>query len=85
MTAIEVFRTVTTDGAQLVRPRKDAPLQYDIKPLFTGSNRGWTIVDAFTASAVVQVWNALSEANRAKFGAMPLTRMVTVTWKLVGK
>lgn len=39
-------------------------------------------VDHFTASMLVQVHDALNEANRAKFVALPLVRMVDVGWKL---
>lgn len=83
MTAIEVFRIVNNEGAHYVRSRKDEPLQYHVKPLFTGSHKGWVLVDSFTASAVVQVFDALKEANQIKFGSMPLLRIVNVTWKLV--
>lgn len=39
-------------------------------------------VDLFTASAVVQIYDALNEANRAKFVALPWPQMIAVTWKL---
>lgn len=42
-------------------------------------------VDAFTASAVVKVYDALNEANRAKFVSLSVLKMVSVTWKLVSK
>lgn len=43
------------------------------------------LVDGFTASMLVQVHDALNEANRAKFLALPLRRMVDVGWGLVKK
>ena len=42
-----------------------------------------TIVDATTAHAVLTVYGALNEANRPKFAALPLMKMVEVTWKMV--
>lgn len=42
-------------------------------------------VDAFTASACVQIHDALSETNRAKYIALPWPRFVDVTWKLVNR
>lgn len=84
MTAIELAReVVATCGARLARPRKDAPGQYDAKPYFTGSKRGWVLLDLFTASTIVQVHDALNETNRAKFAALDLSRMASVAFRLV--
>lgn len=38
------------------------------------------LVDGFTASMLVQVYDALNEVNRAKFVALPLRKMVSVGW-----
>ena len=43
------------------------------------------LVDSFTASAVVQVYDALNETNKAKFATLDLLRMVDVTWKVIGR
>lgn len=93
MTAIEIAKQIVeTKGALLVRQRKATQNgrrvivagEYDSKPYFDhGNRRGWVLFDLFTASAVVQVHDALNETNRAKFAALPLLRMVDVTWKLV--
>jgi CelD/BcsL family acetyltransferase involved in cellulose biosynthesis len=40
-------------------------------------------VDLFSASVVVQVYDALSETNREKFAAMPAWKMTTVAFKLI--
>lgn len=42
-------------------------------------------VDAFTASMLVQVYDALNEQNRETFVKLPLRKMVAVGWKLVRK
>jgi hypothetical protein len=39
-------------------------------------------VDAFTANACVTVFEALSEANRATFVALPMRKMASVAFKL---
>ena len=84
MRPIEIFRQVADQhGAMVARPRKNAPGEYDAKPYFTGSHRGWVAVDAFTASAVVRVYNALSPANREKFDKLSLTRAVDITWSVL--
>jgi hypothetical protein len=43
------------------------------------------LLDAFTASAIVQVADALSESSREKLEGMRLDRAVDVVWKLVSK
>ena len=40
-------------------------------------------VDLFTASAIVVVYDALNEANRARFVALPLHKMASVAFKFV--
>lgn len=41
------------------------------------------LMDLFTASMLVQVYDALSETNRTKFLALPLRKMVSVGWSCV--
>lgn len=43
------------------------------------------ILDAFTASALVAVWEALGPDARAKFAAMPLPRAAGIAFKLTSK
>lgn len=40
-------------------------------------------VDAFTASAIVKVHDALNETNRSKLLAMPIGRVAEVVFKLI--
>lgn len=81
MTAIDAARIVVKDGVHLLRQRKDDPLQYDCKPAFTGKSRGWFYLDAFSASAIIQVYDALNETNRAKFERMRIDRMVGLAFR----
>lgn len=67
MTRIELLRQIV-DEHQAQRIRIDGRKVY---------------VDAFTASAVVQVYDALNETNRAKFIVLPWPKMVAVTWKAI--
>lgn len=41
------------------------------------------IVDSFSASAILAVYRALNEENKAKFAAMPVRQMAIVAFKLV--
>jgi len=84
MTIIETARKVTTDkSAQLVREHKKELRRYDVKPLFTGSHRGWFILDLFTASAICAVADAINQENLAKFQELALPKVLKITWSLV--
>jgi hypothetical protein len=41
-----------------------------------------TMIDLFTASAIVQVYDALNDANKGKFASLPAGRMGIVAFKL---
>lgn len=41
------------------------------------------LVDLFTASAIVKVYDALNETNKAKFAALPVRRMASVAGRAV--
>ena len=43
------------------------------------------MVDRFTASMVIQIYDALNDSNKKGFGKMPLPKMVDVGWKLANK
>lgn len=84
MTSIEAARKVVSEKqCHLLRPRKDSAGEYDAKSYDCGSKRGWFYLDLFSASAIVNVHDALSEQNRAKFAAMPLPKMASVAFKLI--
>lgn len=86
MRFIDICRQgVERHGAQLIRPTKGRPGEYDAKPYFTGNKRGWVCLDAFSASAVVSVHDALNETNRAKFAATDPLRAISIAFKLIAK
>jgi anti-anti-sigma regulatory factor len=67
MTRIELLRKIVAEH-QAQRIRIDGRKVY---------------VDAFTASMLVQVYDALNETNRARFIALPFITMVNIGWKAV--
>lgn len=84
MTSIEVARQAKDNGAQLFRFRKgtEAQPQYDCKPIFTGNKRGWVLLDSFSASAIVAVYDKLSPENQAKYVRHPIYKMAEIAFKL---
>lgn len=81
MNAIEVCRKIVTEHqCHVIRHRGGT--EYDAKPWGTGNHKGWVIVDAFTASAIVQVYDALNNDNKVKFFALPIDKMAKVAFKL---
>lgn len=43
------------------------------------------MVDGFSASAIVQVYDALNDANKEKYAALPVSKMAAVAFKLIGQ
>ena len=43
------------------------------------------LMDMMTASIIIQIYDALSETNKAKFAAMKVRRMAEVAFKLADK
>lgn len=86
MTGIEVARLVaSTKGAHLFRQRRDVTdrHEYDVKEIFTGNKRGWTLLDLFSASAICSVWDALKPENQEKYARMNLPAMASTAFKLL--
>jgi hypothetical protein len=83
MDAIEICRQIIEDKqCYVVRPKKDILAEYDAKPYGSGNKRGWTYVDLFSASAVLNVYRALNPENQSKFAALPIEKMCRVAFKL---
>ena len=88
MLASETMEHVLKNGISLMRYRKKEyvkgqPIQYDVKEAFTGNKKGWVYIDAFTASAVSQIFKAINEKNQFKFNCLPIQTIIDFTWKHV--
>lgn len=82
MTITQIANHVVENGAVLIRPREVG--EYDMKPLFTGSKRGWVMLDATTANAIKTVRDALADnPNVHKFDRIPLGKLIDFVWKHV--
>jgi hypothetical protein len=84
MTGIDVAKKTMTEGAHLFRPRKQGQ-GYDCKPLFTGSNNGWMVLDHYSAGAIIAVWNALSDEQRKRIEDLPIQKMAILAFRLINK
>lgn len=88
MRAIDVARKVASEKqAHLYRQRDGQepgrPLEYDAKPWGSGrKGRGWILLDGFTASIIVQVYDGANEENRAKLDRLTLTRLAEIALKV---
>ena len=84
MTAIEAARKVYDEKTcHLLRPRKGEPGQYDAKPVFAGNKHRWFYLDLFTASAIVKVYGAVNEANKAKMEKLAITTLARICFQMV--
>ncbi len=88
MKAIDVARKVASEKqAHVFRQREGhepgQPLEYDAKPWGSGrKGKGWTLLDGWTASTIVQVYDGANEANRAKLDGLTLTRLAAICLKV---
>lgn len=86
MTAIDAARLAVNEGCQLLRPRKDEIGQYDAKHFADGGKkRGWFYLDSFSASAITQVYDALSPENQAKYNRLRIDKMAVIAFKLCSR
>ncbi len=85
---MKVSEIIQSEGLKLIRNKKEehvkgTPWQYDVKDAFTGSKKGWVYLDHFTKSAVLAVYNALSEEQKGKFDNIHINKLIDFTWKHV--
>jgi len=85
---MKVSEIIKDEGIVLIRPSKKEwvkgqPIDYDVKEAFTGKKKGWCYLDAFTKSAMRQVYNALKPDKQAIYDNIPITRLIDFTWEVV--
>jgi hypothetical protein len=91
MTASEIIKKVVDEkSACLIRlrkgyPIKGEPIQYDVKPIFTGNKKHWIMLDLTTASAMLACYNALKDTGRdmGKWDRIWILKLVDFTWSNV--
>jgi hypothetical protein len=79
-------KIVSEKSAVMIRPRPrtetTAPWEYDVKDLFTGKKKGWILLDLFTASKMLLVFNAIKPENQTRFDMLPLDKTVDFCMKI---
>lgn len=88
MTISQIVKSHEPGCACLIRYRKDShsltgTAQYDVKPLFTGSKKGWTVLDITTMSVMAKVYDAIKPELQPKFDNIPLGKLVEFCWQQV--
>ena len=86
MTISKILTEQPKNAAFLIRQRErgeDKVYQYDVKPLFTGSKRGWVVLDAVTASMLRTVYCALRDDLKPSFDRIQLHKLIDFGWKHV--
>jgi hypothetical protein len=85
MTIIEAAQNiVNTQSAHLVRPNKNDPIKYDMKLVGTGNNKGWVILDLFTASVIVNVYSQINRKHQKMLEVAPIHRVVSACLSCIG-
>lgn len=85
MTFIACCQKANQEGLQIIRSIGENDGDYEAKN-FTDpppGGQGWVYLDAWTASAVCAVYDALNETNKEKLEKLPFMAAINVCWKLV--
>ena len=87
MNIYEVAKKSVNEGSfQKIRPTREKPYEYDLQPdHWQGNNRGWALIDTFTSSAIVQIYENIQPENQIKYVNMPLNKVLDITWSIAGK
>ena len=79
MTLYEVCSQVVNSGQFVMIRPNDGVDSYTIKT--SGSKKGWTVIDSWSASCYVTVYEAISADNRAKLIELPIMRQFDIAFK----
>lgn len=82
MTFIELAQKVLADH-QALSFKVNEDNTVSVKEYYDAKGKGWVMLDATTASAVMAIYNGLNEVNKAKFLTLHPLKIVDVCWKLV--
>lgn len=81
MTFLECCQTVCDNGLRMIRPRENAPGQYDMcEPFEAGA--GWIWLDTTTANVVCQIFDALSPDRQETFKTLPVSVILKFCWRV---
>lgn len=69
--------TATKDGAAIIAACRSIVANGQYEKI------NGRMVDAFTASAIVKVYDALSDASKQKLLALPVTRMAAIVFQVL--
>jgi hypothetical protein len=90
MTIQQIATTTESGTAVQIRYRKGSVLKenggvahYDVKPLFNGKSRGWTVLDASSIRALAIVFGATRPDLHPKMNNLPLATLMPIVWKTV--
>lgn len=81
MTFLECCQTVRDNGLRMIRPRENAPGQYDMcEPFEAGA--GWIWLDTTTANVVCQIFDALSPDRQETFKTLSVSVILKFCWRV---
>lgn len=50
-----------------------------------GNKKGWTLLDSFSASSFLKVWNQANDENKDKLDSMDVEKAISIAFKIIGK
>lgn len=84
MTLYEACKKVVEgSSAVLIRPVKGEKDSYSVKA-FEGNKRNWLLVDSWSASCYIKVYEAISDVTREKLITNTPIKQFTIAFKVIG-
>ena len=84
MTLYEACQEVVKNSsAVLIRPVKGEKDSYSVKS-FEGKKRGWLLIDAWSASCYIKVYEAINEFTREKLVTHTPIKQFTIAFRVIG-
>ena len=80
-----LFEGKITEG--VVREGSETPIEVARRIVQNGQHEKYKgmMLDAFTASAIVKVYDAVNDSNKKKMDKLKLPKLVNIVWKLIGR
>jgi hypothetical protein len=85
MQVIDLARLVTAEKQAYLYKVVETGNYYTAKPYGVGGSKKWKMLDLFSASAIVAIYDNLNSDNRTKFITLPIEKMAKVALQLLAK
>ena len=80
----EICKLVVEENTMIYYKYNKSAKTYTVR-VNGGNKRGWTLLDNFSASAVLTIWNHVNDENKAKLDSMSVEQALEIAFKIINK